>query len=237
MTLAITTKPLNEVKTMFRSYASPERFTCPLSHTLMNDPVSSPQGYVFERMKILRHIKKNGGRCPISGQPLRSCDLVPDNKLLQEILYWQRKNSGISPPPPPAACPKDSSPTAPTRKCIVREDSFRDEAPRQPRRRSRCDKTMSLDMSAHDASPAVPLRKNSDDHFLQACQASLMKSCCKSPCNRKPNISLSDIMRSIPLGDSSESSEDFSANTQMGPDAILSVLEEVEQTISLDLLQ
>ena len=236
MTLAITTMAPNDVNTMFRSHTNPERFTCDLSNMLMNDPVCSPQGYVFERKRILRHIKKNGEKCPISGQPLRTCDLNPDNKLLQEILYWQRKNNSISPPPPPpAGGSKDHTPTSRTRKSLVREDSFRDEAPVQPRRRSRCDKTMSLDESAHDASPAVPLRKNSDDHFLKLCQSSLMKPSC---CKMDRSTALSELMKSFSLtGDSCSSDGSDDDDILISPDSILSVLDEVEQTISLDLLQ
>ena len=103
---------------------------------------------------------------------------------------------------------RDSSPTAPTRESTAsrsssssssssaatpgtpgaapRRDSFCDLAPRQPRRSSRCDKTLSLDTSIHDASPSVPQRRSSEDNdspdsFLRACQASLMASSTTTP--------------------------------------------------------
>ena len=69
------------------------RFTCPLTNSIMEDPVSVPCcGTNFERRALLRWMKKNGS-CPESGESLRTSDLKPNAMLQWEILYLERKTS------------------------------------------------------------------------------------------------------------------------------------------------
>jgi pre-mRNA-processing factor 19 len=51
-------------------------FTCPLSSQLISEPVSSIYGHLFERKEIERYVSLHK-KCPITGKPLRTEDLVP----------------------------------------------------------------------------------------------------------------------------------------------------------------
>jgi hypothetical protein len=72
--------------------ASQRRFSCPLTKCIMEDPVSVPCcGTNFERKAILKWMRKNGNRCPESGERLSPSDLTPNAMLQWEILYLERK--------------------------------------------------------------------------------------------------------------------------------------------------
>ena len=73
---------------------SPRKYTCPLTNTIMEEPVSVPCCSTnFERTALLSWMRKNGNRCPQSGKPLMTSDLKPNTKLQWEILYLERRNS------------------------------------------------------------------------------------------------------------------------------------------------
>jgi hypothetical protein len=76
------------------SMPSQRRFSCPLTKCIMEDPVSVPCcGANFERRAILKWMRKNGCRCPESGESLSPSQLSPNTMLQWEILYLERKNS------------------------------------------------------------------------------------------------------------------------------------------------
>lgn len=52
-------------------------------------------GMSFERKALRRWMRKNGDRCPQSGEALRPSDLKPNTKLQWEILYLERTNSDM----------------------------------------------------------------------------------------------------------------------------------------------
>jgi hypothetical protein len=261
---------------------TPQRFLCPLSMTIMNDPVETPAGDNFERQTIQKYLKDHGEVCPISGRPLTLSDLTPNSKLQWEVLYWQRhagcpsnlsiSNISSTSSSSSSICtsehdvsPRSSlsmacTPTtsAGRRKSLVRQDSLVDAAPRHPRRSSRCDKTLCLDESQHDAKPSVPRRKNSDhdlsNTFLLACQASLEASCTpklfdKSNNNNNNNkmltrdsmqgLMLHDFMNSMAMDHSPafQKSIDRQLVVRSSSKSILSVLDEVEAAIAMDLFQ
>lgn len=66
-----------------------ERFLCPLTRELMDDPVMTRQGLNFERRAILEWLDKNGDVCPVTKKPLRPSGLVTNNKLQWEIRQWK----------------------------------------------------------------------------------------------------------------------------------------------------
>jgi len=69
-----------------------DKFRCPLTDEIMQDPVSVPcRGVNFERKAILKYLQENGNRCPLSGDSLTPSDLKSNTKLQWEILYVERQ--------------------------------------------------------------------------------------------------------------------------------------------------
>jgi hypothetical protein len=70
----------------------PAEFICPLSNTLMKEPMMSRYGTHFERKAILEWINKGHNYCPVTGNPLRPSNLVSNKTLQWKITYWAQKN-------------------------------------------------------------------------------------------------------------------------------------------------
>ena len=66
-----------------------KRFICPLTKSIMEDPVVSKHGHNFERKAILTWLDDMGDVCPITKEPLFPSDLVSNKKLGWEISQWQ----------------------------------------------------------------------------------------------------------------------------------------------------
>lgn len=72
----------------------PNSFLCPIMLTPMVDPVSTVDGFVYERIGIethIRHAQNNGDvpvRSPITNSPLRSLELKPERVLRDAIQDW-----------------------------------------------------------------------------------------------------------------------------------------------------
>jgi U-box domain len=75
-----------------KSQQHPVEFVCPLTKQLMKEPVLSKYGHHFERSAILQHIDSGHPFCPVSGTPLRSSDLIPNNTLQWKIKCWAEGN-------------------------------------------------------------------------------------------------------------------------------------------------
>jgi hypothetical protein len=68
----------------------PEEFLCPISFTVMEDPLMIRSGLNFERSAILGWLrKKNKWVCPITGEPLLPSMLVPNVPLRIRIRQWK----------------------------------------------------------------------------------------------------------------------------------------------------
>ncbi|DAZ96418.1 TPA: hypothetical protein N0F65_012499 [Lagenidium giganteum] len=67
----------------------PPEFKCAISLKLMKDPMRSPYGQVFDRAAIEAWFRDFGNRCPLTGEPLTMTQLVPDEKLKEEIREWK----------------------------------------------------------------------------------------------------------------------------------------------------
>jgi hypothetical protein len=70
----------------------PAEFICPLSKTLMKEPLMSRYGTHFERKAILEWINQGHNYCPVTGNPLRPSNLVSNKTLQWKIKYWAQKN-------------------------------------------------------------------------------------------------------------------------------------------------
>eukprot|EP00210_Caulerpa_lentillifera_P009126 g8700.t1 len=63
----------------------PERFICPISKSLMKDPVFASDGFAYERSQISSWLAQSG-TSPITGKKLRNNELVPAVHLLVEMV-------------------------------------------------------------------------------------------------------------------------------------------------------
>jgi hypothetical protein len=67
------------------------RFLCPLTRTIMQDPVMIREGHTYERTALLKFIEKFGEISPNSGKPLGAPCFYASKKLSWEIrhYHWQ----------------------------------------------------------------------------------------------------------------------------------------------------
>jgi len=72
--------------------ALPENFKCPITQTLMKDPVMDKGGHNFEKEAILRWLKRNK-ICPMSREPITEKELFPNRELKERIKDWIRQQS------------------------------------------------------------------------------------------------------------------------------------------------
>lgn len=63
----------------------PRRYLCALTNQVMLVPVISAYGDTYEKDSILKFIKENGNKCPVTGEDLFATDLVVDSALKREL--------------------------------------------------------------------------------------------------------------------------------------------------------
>eukprot|EP00538_Stauroneis_constricta_P006673 CAMPEP_0119552208 /NCGR_PEP_ID=MMETSP1352-20130426/5260_1 /TAXON_ID=265584 /ORGANISM="Stauroneis constricta, Strain CCMP1120" /LENGTH=412 /DNA_ID=CAMNT_0007598401 /DNA_START=375 /DNA_END=1613 /DNA_ORIENTATION=- len=66
----------------------PDRYICPLTRSIMKDPVMSRTGVNYERQAILKHLEVTGYVCPVTNKALRPSGIVANCKLRHEISHW-----------------------------------------------------------------------------------------------------------------------------------------------------
>jgi hypothetical protein len=75
----------------------PERFLCPLTKTIMQDPVMTKEAVNYERAAILRWLDCSAEEtCPVTQSPLTRHGLVSNGKLRWEIEQWQMQHGSHS---------------------------------------------------------------------------------------------------------------------------------------------
>lgn len=72
----------------------PSEFICPISLSVMKDPVMSMDGKNFERNAILDWLNRGNSVCPLTRKPLKPSFLAPNVNLKMKIERWQ-KESGM----------------------------------------------------------------------------------------------------------------------------------------------
>ncbi|KAL3928057.1 MAG: hypothetical protein SGBAC_012813 [Bacillariaceae sp.] len=70
----------------------PDGFICPISLELMRDPVMNRNGQTYERKCILQWLHKGNTHCPLTREPLRPSQLVPNNALKVRIRRWSMEH-------------------------------------------------------------------------------------------------------------------------------------------------
>lgn len=78
----------------FFSIQYPTEFECPLTKTIMIEPMMSRYGTNFEKDAILRWLDEGNTTCPDTGKPLRPSCLVSNKNLKWKIQCWQGTNTG-----------------------------------------------------------------------------------------------------------------------------------------------
>ncbi|XP_055817545.1 U-box domain-containing protein 21-like [Solanum dulcamara] len=88
----------------------PSHFLCPISLDLMKDPVTLCTGISYDRENIEKWIEARNSTCPVTNQPLRNFDIIPNHAIRKMIQDWcvDNKNYGIERVPTPRI-PIDSS--------------------------------------------------------------------------------------------------------------------------------
>ena len=71
----------------------PDEFLCPISLQPMVHPLTTRSGLNFERSAILNWLQQGSGVCPLTRQPLRPSDLIPNRQLETRIRFWRLQNN------------------------------------------------------------------------------------------------------------------------------------------------
>jgi len=66
----------------------PADFFCPITCEMMKDPLMTRSGQNYERRAILEWLQKHNNTCPLTRQPLRLSDLLPNAALRSRIQAW-----------------------------------------------------------------------------------------------------------------------------------------------------
>ena len=66
-----------------------EAFTCPISGKLIEDPVSTIYGHLYERKEIERWVCINAA-CPLTAAPLTLKDLFPQPSVKEAIAQYKK---------------------------------------------------------------------------------------------------------------------------------------------------
>jgi hypothetical protein len=93
-----------------------QRFLCPLTRTIMQDPVTIREGHTFERTALLNFIEEYGEISPNSGKPLGAPCFYASKKLSWEIHYWQIDMQN------PAEAEKEESNETPVKASVVDQE-------------------------------------------------------------------------------------------------------------------
>ena len=78
----------------------PPAYTCPISHCVMRDPVSTPVGVSYDRAPLLQWLRARGTD-PHTSLQISTDDLYPNLALRGLISAWASEHSEAPPPNPP----------------------------------------------------------------------------------------------------------------------------------------
>lgn len=79
------------------NWIRPEALQCPITLDLMTDPVTVSTGQTYDRASITRWINAGCRTCPVTGERLRTADVVP-NAALRGIIERMLLSNGVSLP-------------------------------------------------------------------------------------------------------------------------------------------
>ena len=79
----------------------PYDFICPITAEIMTDPVSTSDGFTYERAAITEWLRTKD-TSPSTGATLEITMLIPNLSLRSMIRSFVEASAAIPPPPPPA---------------------------------------------------------------------------------------------------------------------------------------
>ncbi|KAJ8771958.1 hypothetical protein K2173_027135 [Erythroxylum novogranatense] len=81
----------------------PQHFLCPISLSLMKDPVTLSSGITYDRENIETWLEAGNFTCPVTNQVLGSFDQIPNHSLRKMIQEWcvENRNYGVERIPTP----------------------------------------------------------------------------------------------------------------------------------------
>jgi hypothetical protein len=71
----------------------PDEFICPLTLSIMVDPVMDAYGHNFEKSAIMAWIYEGNTTCPLTRRKLKPRNLANNTNLKDDIEDWKRKNN------------------------------------------------------------------------------------------------------------------------------------------------
>jgi hypothetical protein len=83
---------MSQLSSILHYYST--EFQCPLTQTIMIEPMLSRYGTNFEKDAILRWLNEGNTTCPVTGKPLGPSCLVSNKNLKWKIQCWQGTNTG-----------------------------------------------------------------------------------------------------------------------------------------------
>jgi hypothetical protein len=72
--------------------SAPDEFYCPITLNIMVQPLCTKTGKNFERKAIMDWLSKNGTD-PLTRNPMRPSDLIPNRALETRIRFWRKANN------------------------------------------------------------------------------------------------------------------------------------------------
>ena len=82
----------------------PHDYICPITSEIMNDPVTTVDGFTYERTAITEWLRTKD-TSPSTGATLEITMLIPNLSLRSVIRSFVEASAAIPPPPPPPAPP------------------------------------------------------------------------------------------------------------------------------------
>ncbi|KAM1472191.1 hypothetical protein ACFX14_042225 [Malus domestica] len=70
-----------------------QKFQCPLSHDIMEDPVETSSRHTFERSEIEKWFAEGNTNCPVTSIPVDTSVLQPNKALKRSIEEWKERNT------------------------------------------------------------------------------------------------------------------------------------------------
>ena len=74
------------------SISIPDEYLCPISQSLMHDPVITMDGYTFDSQSIREWFSKGNNKNPMTNIPLESTRLIPNRILKSMIMAFKEKH-------------------------------------------------------------------------------------------------------------------------------------------------
>jgi hypothetical protein len=100
--------------------ATPDEYLCPITLSIMTDPVIGSDGRTYERSAITQWLRSHP-HSPLTREPMTLSSLKPNYALKSAIERYQKGNKPppkkikkiVPPPPPPQPPPPPPQPSAP----------------------------------------------------------------------------------------------------------------------------